>query len=306
MVGSGSTMNPMSSPAVANSAVAPPYVALGGYSLEATQPTGAEIDRLAERVVPGTEVYLSTPPFRPDEARAEAAIRLARAGLVPVPHVAARNVTDRRALEAFLERLADEAGVDRLLVIGGDLDRPRGPFASAAEIVDTVPLADLGIREIGIAGYPEGHPLIPDERLASLLAEKIDAAGTLGLGVHIVTQFCFDGRAIVDWLAATRRTHPGIPIKIGVAGPASLGALLKYAMRCGVKAPMEGLGRKLALARKLLAPVAPDDILRTVDRDLAARASTAGEATVTAHFFSFGGLARTADWVGDSGIGPAR
>lgn len=303
----GSTMNPMSSPAVENSAATRPLALLRGYSLEATLPSETEIARLAERVAPGTEVYLSAPPFKPDETRIAAAIALARAGLVPVPHVAARNLTGRAVLEDFLRRMAGDAGVDRLLVIGGDLDKPRGPFASAGGLVEQVSLSDFGIREIGIAGYPEGHPSIPPGDLAAILAAKLISARARGLAVHVVTQFCFDSRAIVDWLARTRRDHPGVAIKIGVAGPANLGALLKYAMRCGVKAPMEGVGRKLALARKLLGPMAPDDLLAGIQAGLAEQvADGAPGGPVDAHFFSFGGLVRTADWVGGSGIGPAR
>lgn len=307
MVGSGSTMNPMSSPAAAIDARVSPFPSLAGYSLEATMPNEAEIDRLAGRVAPGTEVYLSTPPYRPDEARLAAAVALARAGLVPVPHIAARNVSGQAALEDFVKRLAGEAGVDRLLVIGGDLDTPRGPFAAAGEIIDRVPLAEIGIREIGVAGYPEGHPVIPSDALPAILDTKLAAARARGLAVHIVSQFCFDAPAIVEWIRCTRAAHPDIPIKVGVAGPASLGALLKYAVRCGVKAPMEGLGRKLAMARKLLGPVAPDGLLAEVEAGLAALPIGAPQgAPVSAHFFSFGGLDRTADWVAGSGIGPAR
>lgn len=303
----GSMMNPMSSPAAANSATPRSFALWRDYSLEATLPSETEIARLAERVAPGTEVYLSAPPFKSDAARIAAAAALVRAGLVPVPHVAARNLTGEAELDDFLRRMTGDAGVDRLLVIGGDLDKPRGPFASAGEIIDRVPLADFGIREIGIAGYPEGHPAIPQGDIADILAAKLLAARARGLAVHIVTQFCFDSGAIVDWLNRTRRDHPDIAIKIGVAGPASLAALLKYAMRCGVKAPMEGLGRKFALARKLLGPVAPDDLLAGVEAGLAEQvAGGVSGGPVDAHFFSFGGLVRTADWVGGSGIGPAR
>lgn len=283
------------------------FGALRGYSLEATMPQGPEIAALAPAVLSGTEVYLSAPPHRPDLARVDAAISLARLGLVPVPHIAARNVTDREELLRFIERLTQEAQVDRLLIIGGDLERPRGPFADSASIVESVPLREMGIREIGIAGYPEGHPSIPPSDLAAILDAKLVAARSQGLSVHVATQFCFNADSVVDWVTDFRLRHPDVPVKIGIAGPTGMRALLKFAMRCGVKAPMEGLGRKLAAARKLVGGYTPADLLNRIDAGLTqgiSPATTSGP--VGAHFFSFGGLLRTATWADGLGMGPAR
>src|SRR6185295_9516324 len=90
------------------------------------------------------------------------AVRAVRArGFEPVPHLAARGFADVTALSDFLAA----AGVRRVLLIGGDRDRPVGDFANAHAVIASGALQAAGIEEVGIAGYPDGHPRIPDAEL---------------------------------------------------------------------------------------------------------------------------------------------
>jgi methylenetetrahydrofolate reductase (NADPH) len=124
------------------------------------------------------------------------------------------------------------------------------------------------------------------------LADKIAAAAATGLSVHIVTQFCFDAPAILAWIARLRGFGIDLPVRIGLAGPTSLPTLLRYAQRCGVRASAQGLARQAGLVRQLFALSAPDALVRAL---AAARAKgTTGE--IAAHFFTFGGLSRSARW----------
>ena len=100
-----------------------------------------------------------------------------------------------------------------------------------------------GIRTVGIAGYPEGHPRIGDEELNRAMAEKIAAAEATGPAVEIVTQFCFDARAIQNFIARLRAFGFEHRLRIGLAGPTSLTSLMRYASRCGVRASAQGLAR---------------------------------------------------------------
>jgi methylenetetrahydrofolate reductase (NADPH) len=263
-----------------------------GYSIEATRPSADDVAALARIAPAGTPVYVSAVPARPPGEAIEAATRLAQAGFEPVPHIAVRNFAGVAALDEFLARAAGEAGVRRALVIAGDLARPAGDIRSARDAIDGGWFMRRGIVEIGIAGYPDAHPLLSQPELDRLLAEKIEAAEATGLKVHIVTQFGFDAGAILAWIARLRDFGLDHPVRIGLAGPTSLATLLRYAQRCGVRASAFGLARHAGLVRHLFAMSAPDALVRPLAQ--AQADGLVGE--VKPHFFSFGGLAATARW----------
>jgi methylenetetrahydrofolate reductase (NADPH) len=203
---------------------------MAGFSIEATRPSAADIAALAV-LKRGTRVYLSAVPNRPAEESLAAAVLLRAAGLEPVPHVAVRNFASEQALDDFLARLNGEAGVDNILVIAGDR-REYGPFRRASDVIDNGVLRRRGIRSVGIAGYPQGHPRIGDDELNRALTEKIAAAEATGLAVEIVTQFCFDARAILDFVARLRGFGFDHRVRVGLVGPTSLTSLMRYACRC--------------------------------------------------------------------------
>jgi methylenetetrahydrofolate reductase (NADPH) len=263
-----------------------------GFSLEATRPSADDVADLADTAPKGTRVYVSAVSTHPLRESIEAAIELRKAGFEPVPHLAVRNFATADELDDFLARMSGEAGVQRALVIAGDRDEPAGDFRRSVEVIDGGALQRHGIVEIGIAGYPDGHPRIPQLDLDRALADKLRAAETTGVAVHIVTQFCFDGAAIVKWLLRLRGFGIEHPVRVGLAGPTNLSTLLRYARRCGVRASAQGLARQAGLVRQLFAMSAPDALVRALAQ---ARAEHhVGE--IAPHFFSFGGLARTARW----------
>ena len=256
------------------------------FSVEATRPSDADIAALS--VLPrGACVYISAVPHRPAEESVTAAIRLRAAGLEPVPHVAVRNFGSADALDDCLTRLNGEAEVRRVLVIAGDR-ADHGPFRCAADAIDSGLFRRRGIRALGIAGYPEGHPKIGNDALFKALAEKITAAEATGLAVEIVTQFCFDARAILDYVARLRAFGFEQPLRVGLVGPTSLSALLRYAARCGVRASAQALAHRSGMLRQMFALTVPDDLIRAM--------AEAAPARVSVHFFSFGGLPATARW----------
>jgi len=261
------------------------------WSLEATHPTADEIAGLAGTVPAGTRIYVSAVPGHPYQRNVETARWIRTGGFEPVPHLAVRN-HDRASLKDFLQRLAGEADVRRVLVIAGDRDQPAGPYGSALDVIVDGILTEHGIAEVGIAGYPDGHPRILPDVLERALADKIPAAQLQGLGVHIVTQFCFEPERIVAWLRRLRAGGVAVPVRIGMAGPASITALLRYARRCGVAASMRILARQADAVHRLMGDTTPDIILRSLaEASGAPGGSTIGE--VAPHFFSFGGLAAT-------------
>ncbi len=259
---------------------------MAGFSIEATRPSDADIAALAV-LKRGTRIYLSAVPNRPAAESVAAAVRVRAAGLEPVPHVAVRNFESVEALDDFIARLNGEAAVESILVIAGDRS-DCGPFRSALDAIDSGVLRRRGVRTVGIAGYPEGHPRIGNEELRRALAEKIAAAEATGLSVEIVTQFCFDARAILDFIARLRSFGFEHRLRIGLVGPTSLTSLMRYASRCGVRTSAQALARRSGLMRQMFAMTTPDDLLRTL--------AEAAPADIVPHFFSFGGIPATSRW----------
>ena len=254
------------------------------FSIEATRPNAAEIAALADLLPPGTPVYFSAvPTIEPPELIAAAAL-LRKSGLEPVVHIAARRICAAADLQDLLKSLRGEADIRRLLVIGGDVDAA-GPFPDALAVIQKGRLREAGIAEIGIGAYPEGHARIPAGRLEAALDEKIAAATAHGLGVHIVSQFSFSPERILAWLQQLRACGITRPVKVGMAGPTSMPALLRYARRCGVNASLRGL--MSGAAAGLIGNIGPDRIVETL--------SLAGDLGDAApHYFSFGGAVETA------------
>ncbi len=257
----------------------------GTFSIEATRPAAAEIDKVAAIVPKGTAFYITAVPTQSLAELAATAARVRAVGLEPVVHIAARRLTSAAELDTMLKTLRGEADVRNLLVIGGDVD-PEGPFADALAVIQKGRLREAGIVEIGIGAYPEGHPKIPSDRLEAALDEKIAAARAQGLKLHLASQFSFSPEGILAWLKKLRACGITVPVKVGMAGPTSLPALLRFAKRCGVNASLRGLMSGAASA--LIGNVGPDRIVET----LAAAEAEIGNAHP--HYFSFGGLADTA------------
>jgi len=263
------------------------------FSLEATRPSAAEIAALADVLPRGTPVYFSAVPTLTAQELVAGAALLRKGGLEPVVHIAARRIPAAADLQDLLTRLYAEADVRRLLVIGGDVDTA-GAFPDALSVIQKGRLRESGIEEIGIAGYPEGHARIPPDRMEAALDQKIATARAAGLRVHIASQFSFSPDAVVLWLKRLRACGIAVPVKVGMAGPTSLTALLRYAKRCGVSASLRGLASGAGAG--LIGNVGPDAILAALDA-----APGIGEASP--HYFSFGGVLQTARYACEAAAG---
>ncbi len=263
------------------------------FSIEATRPNAAEIAALAEVLPRGTPVYFSAVPTIERHELIAAATALRKAGLEPVVHIAARRLRAAFDLQELLAALRGEADIKRLLVIGGDAET-LGPFPDALSVIQKGRLREAGIEEIGIGGYPEGHPRIPPGRLEASLDEKIASAAAKGLRVHIVSQFSFSADSILAWLKQLRAGGTANPVKIGLAGPTGVTALLRYAKRCGVNASLRGLMSGAATA--LIGNVGPGRIIETLS-------AAEGLGDIAAHYFSFGGTVETARYACEAAHG---
>jgi len=244
----------------------------------------------------GSCVYVPSLPGLPLARTLEAIAAIRAAGLDPVPHVSARRIVNRDEFRNFLKRASGEHGVHRVLLLGGDEPRPKGPFIDSLQILEEGLLGDCGVREIGVAGYPEGHPRIPLNAIEKALAHKLELAGAQSIGVYVVTQFSFAPPRVVDYCAMLSRLWPELPVYVGIAGPTDASALLRYAQRCGVSVSLRALRSLGTGIAQLVTNTDPRQHLVAVARYTRSREPSN---VVGVHLYSFGGAVRTARWMGE-------
>jgi methylenetetrahydrofolate reductase (NADPH) len=225
-----------------------------------------------------------SPKHGPDEAVAVAG-RLHAIGHAVTVHIAARMVRDRAHLDTLLAAMA-QAGADDLFLIGGDADPPLGEYRSAVDLLPLVAEHPQRPQTIGIAGYPEGHPLISDEQLARALERKSAHAD------YVATQMCFDGDILLRWIAEARRQGLTLPLLIGMPGKVARTRLLEMSVRIGV-GPSLAFVRKQRGLRSLLSRRS------TADRLYKALAPALDDPALNVagfHYFTFNQLVETWEW----------
>lgn len=276
-------------------AVSAELVSGGSLEMGAHRPQDARA--IAAQLPAGTPVYVNHLPRHRLLDTIPTLVAVREAGLEPIPHIAARRIKDRAELQAFLDRAVGEAGVRKALVLGGDEPAPLGAYADGAALIREGMLAASGLREIGLPGYPEGHPRIPVGALEQAFAEKRALAAAQGLGVYLVTQFSFAPARVIEFCAGMARSAPEVPIYVGLAGPTSPVALLRFAQRCGVSASLRALRTQGMDAVRLVTHTDPGEQLAAIARYCASHASCN---VVGVHLFTFGGVTAAAEWMNRS------
>lgn len=265
---------------------------MSDYSLETTAKQAKDVQTASGAIPPGTRISVAFLPGETLDARIATARSIKRAGFIPVPHISARRLPSHAALEEMLDRLGGEALSESVFVIAGDLPAPKGPFEDSLAIIRSGLLAKYGVQRVGVAGYPEGHPDIPREKLARALLDKSVALAELGMPCEITTQFGFDADPVLAWLKETRDQGVTASIRIGLAGPADMKSLLRFAARCGVSTSTRAFSKYGGSLTRMLNQATPDLLLRALadvlDPDL--------HGAVKVHLYPFGGLQATAEW----------
>jgi len=249
---------------------------------------------VAAQLPAGSCVYIPSLPGLPLARTLEAIAAIRDAGLDPVPHVSARRILHREEFRTFLKKASSDHGVHRVLLLGGYEPRPKGPFADSLQILEERLLAECGVREIGIAGYPEGHPRIAPNAIDKALARKLELARSQSIGVYVLTQFSFAPTRVVEYCATLARQWPDLPVYVGIAGPTDPAALLRYAQRCGVSVSLRALRNLGTGIAQLVTNTDPRDHLVAVARYTRSREASN---VVGVHLYSFGGAVRTAAWM---------
>jgi methylenetetrahydrofolate reductase (NADH) len=267
---------------------------LDGFSVEMTGKDVPSLDKARALLRPGTRVnvtYLGNEDF---EMRRTAIRAAAGWGFTPVPHISARRLPSRQALEHFLGALREDGTARDVFVVGGDPAQPEGPYNSSLDVIRTGLLEKYGVASVGIGGYPEGHPGISDGLLWSAVADKSREVTERGIVGSVITQFSFDVDAVVAWIEQVRTRGITLPIRIGVPGPAGVKRLLTFAGRFGV-ASSATVARKYGLSlTNLLSTAGPDRFIRQLSDRLDEH-----HGQVRLHFYTFGGLYQTATWISE-------
>ncbi len=272
---------------------------LKGYSIEVMPRTAEKVEDFRALLPKGTRVYIAHIDGTPIEDMVATAKRIGAEGYDVMPHFPARIIKDKATLTDWVQRYKD-VGVRQGLLLAGGVAQPVGDYSTSMQLLESGAFA--GFDRLHVAGHPEGNKDIdPDgsdkmvmeaARWKSAFAERTDAK------MAMATQFCFEAAPVIAWVDRLAAEGIKLPVHIGVAGPAKLQTLIKFAISCGVGASLRVLQKRAMDVTKLLLPYEPTEFIA----DLAAhKAKNPGFGIEQVHFFPLGGIKTNAQWVTDNG-----
>jgi methylenetetrahydrofolate reductase (NADPH) len=269
---------------------------LQGFSIEVMPRTAEKISDFRALLPPGTRVYIAHIDGTPIDDMVATARRLHADGFPVMPHFPARIIRDKATLTDWVARYRGEADVRQALLLAGSPTQPQGDYATSMQLLESG--AFDGFDRLHVAGHPEGNRDIdPDgsdrmvteaARWKSAFAERTDAK------MAMATQFCFEAAPVIAWVDRLQAEGIALPVHIGVAGPAKLQTLIKFAIACGVGPSLRVLQKRAMDVTKLLLPYEPTGFLA----DLAAhKAANPGFGIEAVHIFPLGGIQTSADFL---------
>lgn len=268
---------------------------LTGCSLGVAWKDIVDLQQMRAVIPPGTRVHVGFVDSEDLAMRLETVRAVRQSGFLPVPIIAARRLQSERMLSEYLVLLRAEGASGSVLIVGGDPAQPLGPYPDAGSVIASGLLEDHGVRQVGVAGHPAGHPVVADDVLWPALADKAAALERRGLVGSVVTQFGFDAAAVLTWLAEARTRGVSIPVRVGVPGPASVRRLVWYASQCGVTVSASAAREYGLSGTDVTSTATPDRFIRA----LASAYDTRLHGEVRLHFNTFGGVAVTAKWISE-------
>lgn len=280
---------------------------LKGYSIEVMPRTAAKIEDFREHLPAGTRVYIAHIDGTEIDDMVATARTLREQGFEPMPHFPARSIAGTATLADWIARYQGEADVRQGLVLAGGIPTPKGQFHSSMELLETGLFDDAGFTHLHVAGHPEGNrdidPKGGDAEVMAALRWKQDFANRSNAEFAIATQFAFEAAPVVAWAERLAAAGITMPVHLGIAGPAKLQTLIKFAIACGVGASLSVLQKRARDVTKLLLPFEPTEILTDL---AAAKANGRASNIERIHFFPLGGIKTNAEWATQNGGDSAR
>jgi methylenetetrahydrofolate reductase (NADPH) len=233
----------------------------------------------------GARISVTASPNKTLEDSLDLAAALSERGFRVTPHLSARMTVDLAHLERLLGRMS-EIGIDTAFVVGGDAEYT-GAFYDGLSLLQGMERIGHELK-VGVPAYPEGHPKISDEALASALADKQPYASWM------TSQMCFDPQALLTWLAKTRGSGIDLPLVLGLPGAADRTRLLKIGTRIGVGRSMSFLRKNTGLISAFVKPGGydPGELLFGMGDEM----SDETAAMIGVHIYTFNQCDLTESW----------
>jgi methylenetetrahydrofolate reductase (NADPH) len=275
---------------------------LQGYSIEVMPRTAAKVEDFRAILPKGTRVYVAHIEGTPIEDMVATAARLNAEGFDVMPHFPARIIKDQSMLEDWIARYQGEANVNQALLLAGGVTTPHGDYHSSMQLMESGAFDKAGFKRLHVAGHPEGNKDIDPNGGSAMVDEalrwKQDFSNRTDAEMALATQFAFESGPIIEWAKSLEDAGIDIPIHIGIAGPAKLQTMIKFAIACGVGPSLRVLQRRAKDVTKLLLPFEPTEVIS----ELAAHAATNPDTNIVkVHFFPLGGIKTNANWAISNG-----
>lgn len=275
---------------------------LQDYSIEVMPRTAEKVDNFRDLLPSGTRVYVAHIEGTPIEDMVATARRLNADGFKVMPHFPARIIKDQVTLGDWIARYQGEADVKQALLLAGGVAQPHGDFESSMQLMETGLFDAAGFERLHVAGHPEGNRDIdPDGSLTNVSAAlrwKNEFQTRTDAKMALATQFAFDAKPIINWVDDLAENGITLPVHIGIAGPAKLQTLIKFAIACGVGPSLKVLQKRAMDVTKLLLPYEPTEVLTALALQKAAQPTFNIE---NVHFFPLGGIKANATWAIENG-----
>ena len=275
---------------------------LQGYSIEVMPRTASKVEDFRAILPRGTRVYVAHIEGTPIEDMVSTAARLNAEGFDVMPHFPARIIKDQATLTDWIARYQSEANVNQALLLAGGVTKPHGDYHSSMQLMESGEFDRAGFKRLHIAGHPEGNKDIdPTGGMANVdeaLRWKQNFSNRSDAEMALATQFAFEPGPIIEWAKSLKAAGIDIPIHIGIAGPAKLQTMIKFAIACGVGPSLRVLQRRAKDVTKLLLPFEPTEVISELAAHAAANPDTN---IVKVHFFPLGGIKTNANWAISNG-----
>jgi methylenetetrahydrofolate reductase (NADPH) len=262
------------------------------YSLEVTAKDVAALRDAAPLIAANTPLSITFLADEEPATRIAAVVAGRQLGFEPMPHFSARRIASKDDFEGYLRGVVEQAQVSRCFIVAGDPPAALGSYSDTLSLIQTGAFENAGIKAIGIGGHPEGHPIMSTEECWTVLKTKVQEIEQRGMSALIVTQFGFDSDRVLSWLQELRFRGLETSVRIGIPGPTNIRTLLRFAARCGVGASAAVMKKYGVSITNLLGSAGPDKLVDGFAQGLGRE-----HGDVRLHFYPFGGLVKTVEWI---------